>query len=156
MLEGGDGMITKRLRPHAVYTDVVNGHLLPEKERYGMEDFKALVKDGWARVDARWIVICTALYYHGDETDEVNELLGGDFLNSCARKDAADERKAEGKLDKECDRLTEKALMLYCSERGIPADSTLHCLMRASVHNMIQADGLEATRKMVDGGTVRP
>lgn len=149
-------MITKRLKPHAVYTDVVNGHLLPEKDSYGMADFKALVKDGWSRVDARWIVICTSMYYHGDKTKEVDDLLGGKFLDDCARKDAADERKAEGKLAKECDKLTEKALMLYCSERGIPADSTLHCLMRASVYNMIQADGLEITRKMVDGGAVRP
>lgn len=149
-------MITKRLKPHAVYTDVVNGHLLPEKESYGMADFKALVKEGWARVDARWIVICTSMYYHGEKTDEVDELLAGDFLEKCARKDAMDERKAEGKLDKECDKLTEKALMNYCSERMIPADSTMHCLMRISVHNMIQTKGLEITRKMVDCGAVRP
>lgn len=149
-------MITKRLKPHAVYTDVVEGHLLPEKKSYGMDDFKALVKEGWARVDARWIVICTSMFYHGDKTKEVDDLLGGKFLDECARKDAQDIRKAEGKMARECDKLTEKALMIYCSDRMIPADSTLHSLMRASVHDMIREKGLEVTRKMVDGGAVRP
>jgi len=57
--------VVKELPEHAVYMDVVNGgHLLPEKKKYTLRDFKALVKEGYSQVDARWIVICSHLYYH--------------------------------------------------------------------------------------------
>ena len=58
----------KELPEHAVYTDVVNGgHLLPEKKKYTMKDFKALVKEGYSQVDARWVIICSHIYWHYDD-----------------------------------------------------------------------------------------
>lgn len=149
-------MITKRLRPGALYNDILSGgYLMPKKEKFGMDDFKALVKEGWGRIDARYIVICNAIHYHSEDTME-REMFRDKFVLDCAKKDALDERKAEAKKAKECDKLTEKALMLYCTERGIAATETLHCLMRTAVHGLIESKGLEVTRKMVNGGAVKP
>jgi hypothetical protein len=57
----------KQLKENAVYSDVVNGgYILPKKDKYTMKDFETLVNDGWDRVSAKFIVMCSGIYYHYD------------------------------------------------------------------------------------------
>ena len=61
----------KELPKKAVYTHVINGgHLLPEKKKYTMRDFKNLVKEGYSQVDARWVLICSNIYWHYPNTSK--------------------------------------------------------------------------------------
>lgn len=60
-------METKCLKENAVYSDAVSGgYILPLKEKYTMEDVKTLIKDGWSKIDARWIVLCSWVYHNTD------------------------------------------------------------------------------------------
>ena len=55
----------KVLPDRAVYMDVVNGgHLMPKRKKYTMRDFKALVEEGYSQIDARWILICSNIWYY--------------------------------------------------------------------------------------------
>lgn len=48
-----------------VYSDVINnGLLLPKKDKYTKKDFDFLLKEGKKPKDARFICICSAIYYN--------------------------------------------------------------------------------------------
>lgn len=52
-----------KLKENAVYSDVVEGgYILDKKDKYTMADFKKLIKAGWNKIDARWIIICSTVY----------------------------------------------------------------------------------------------
>ena len=75
-----------KLPEKAVYSDVVNaGFILPYKRKYTMYDFKKLVRKGWSQVDARWIILCSEVYYHYEvkEVSITKEIETGIFLDLC-------------------------------------------------------------------------
>lgn len=74
--------VTMKLKENAVYSDVVDGgYILPKKDKYTMSDFKKLVKSGWNQIDARWIIICSAVYH---ETELSNKFGTEKFLFACS------------------------------------------------------------------------
>lgn len=71
----------KTLPMNAVYSDVVNANLiLPQKRKYTITDFRKLLKEGWNQVDARWIVLCSAVYWDAEPN---KKLESADFLKMC-------------------------------------------------------------------------
>ena len=79
-------MITKKLRDHAVYSDIEKNNLfLKKKEKYTARDFNKLRKDGWGNLDARFIIICTAINYSADIT---KNFLSYNFLEKCEINDS--------------------------------------------------------------------
>lgn len=70
----------KELKEHAVYSDVTNNDLiLPYKRKYTIKDFDKLIKDGWEPSSARWIILCSAVYWHCEKhkTSEVSKTVVG-------------------------------------------------------------------------------
>lgn len=68
-------METKCLKENAVYSDVVSGgYILPLKEKYTMKDVENLIKDGWGKIDARWIVLCSWVYHNTSIDNEVSAM----------------------------------------------------------------------------------
>lgn len=71
----------KTLPMNAVYSDVVNANLiLPQKRKYTINDFRKLLKEGWSQLDARWIVLCSAVYWDAEPN---KKLESSDFLKMC-------------------------------------------------------------------------
>lgn len=53
-----------------VYSDVVkNGLILEKKKKYTISDFRKLVEAGFTQLQARFIVICSDIYYYYDEQE---------------------------------------------------------------------------------------
>lgn len=47
------------------YSDVIKKNLiLPQKNKYTISDFKKLVKTGYTQLEARFILICTDIFYN--------------------------------------------------------------------------------------------
>lgn len=58
-----------------VYSDILkNGLLLPQKSKYTKRDFKKLVKAGNAPKEARFICLCSAIYYGVEYSKFFNSL----------------------------------------------------------------------------------
>ena len=71
----------KQLPEKAVYSDVVNNNLiLPQKRKYTIRDFRKLLTEGWNQIDARWIVLCSAVYWGAEPN---RKLESADFLKLC-------------------------------------------------------------------------
>lgn len=68
-----------------VYSDIVNNNLiLPKKEKYTMRDFKKLVNSGHTQLQARFIVICSSIYYHEYEPGHIsNKFMTEQFTIAC-------------------------------------------------------------------------
>ncbi len=78
-------MVTKKLKENAVYSDIEKNNLfLKEKKKYTVADFNKVKKDGWGNVDARFIVICSAVKYNAKIC---RKLLSSNFLTDCEIKD---------------------------------------------------------------------
>lgn len=74
-------MTMKSLPEHAVYSDVINaGLILPKKQKYTIRDFRKLLTEGWSQVDARWIILCSAVYWN---TEPNKKLESANFLKLC-------------------------------------------------------------------------
>lgn len=71
----------KTLPEHAVYSDVVNNNLiLPRKRKYTISDFRKLLAEGWSQIDARWIVLCSAVFWNAEPN---KRLESAKFLDLC-------------------------------------------------------------------------
>ena len=70
----------KKLPEHAVYSDVVEGgFILPYKRKYTMKDFRELLTE-WEQPDARWILLCSAVYHNTEITKKIETRK---FLDLC-------------------------------------------------------------------------
>lgn len=71
----------KKLKEHAVYSDVVEaGLILQKKEKYTVADVKKLIKSGWGALDALWIVKCSWVFHKSKISQK---LLSNSFFTSC-------------------------------------------------------------------------
>ena len=71
----------KQLPEKAVYSDVINSNLiLPCKRKYTINDFRKLLAEGWSQIDARWIVMCSAVFWNADLS---NQIGSAKFLDLC-------------------------------------------------------------------------
>lgn len=58
-----------------VYSDVINnGLLLPHKNKYTKRDFNYLISSGTKPKEARFICICSAIYYNTEYSSFFNNL----------------------------------------------------------------------------------
>lgn len=71
----------KSLPEHSIYSDVVKNNLiLPKKRKYTIQDFRKLLAEGWNQIDARWIVLCSAVYWDAEPNKKMESAK---FLTLC-------------------------------------------------------------------------
>lgn len=70
-----------------VYSDILKmGLIQPYKKNYGLDDFKKLVETGMSQLTARFILLCTVVYYNIDCKQECylqDDMCGSGFLKKC-------------------------------------------------------------------------
>ena len=72
------------------YKEVVkNGLILPKKEKYTLKDFKKLVNAGYTQLEARFITICSGIFYFDYEPGHVSQIFfSSDFTTKCKYNNA--------------------------------------------------------------------
>ena len=139
--------IKNKLPDKALYSDVISGgHLLPEKAEYGMSDYRKLVKEGWGHVDARWIGVCSSIYYGAKCNDDV---MGSAFCDKCCILDMKEAREREAEISAECDRLANEAMKVYAEEHYVPAGPATVRKVWNVLAEIIKTQGIEAARARV-------
>ena len=58
------------------YKEVVkNGLILPKKEKYTLKDFRKLVDAGYTQLEARFITICSGIFYFDYEPGHISQIF---------------------------------------------------------------------------------